>query len=199
MKPLFVFDLDSTITREELLPRIARNAGLEEEMARLTERAMAGSEPFSLDFPKRVALLRQIPLSQARRSVKSAPLHERIADFIRRHGQRCMIVTGNLDAWIEPLIAELGMQERCLCSRARVCGDALLGVDEVLDKESVCRSLPRPFLAVGDGSNDAGMLRAAELGVAFGGARAPSRELIAAADAVVCDEDALIDLLEKYL
>lgn len=199
MKPLFVFDLDSTITRDELLPMIARKSGLGGEMARLTEQAMAGSEPFALNFPKRAALLRQVPLSAAREIVKNAPLHEKIAAFIRAHAQRCMIVTGNLDVWIAPLMEKLGMQGRCLCSRARVQGDVLLGVESVLDKESVCRGLPRPFLAVGDGSNDIGMLRAADFGVAFGGARTPSQELLDAADAAVCDEDALIALLESYL
>lgn len=199
MKPLFVFDLDSTITRDELLPMIARKSGLGGEMARLTEQAMAGSEPFALNFPKRAALLRQVPLSTAREIVKNAPLHEKIAAFIRAHAQRCMIVTGNLDVWIAPLMEKLGMQGRCLCSRARVQGDALLGVESALDKESACRGLPRPFLAVGDGSNDIGMLRAADFGVAFGGARTPSQELLDAADAAVCDEDALIALLESYL
>lgn len=199
MRPLFVFDLDSTITRDELLPLIARKSGLGGEMARLTEQAMAGSEPFALNFPKRAALLRQVPLSEAREIVKNAPLHEKIAAFIRSHAQRCMIVTGNLDVWIAPLMEKLGMQGRCLCSQARVQGDALLGVETVLDKKSACRSLPRPFLAVGDGSNDIGMLRAADFGVAFGGARTPSQELLDAADVAICDEYALIALLERYL
>ena len=36
-KPLFVFDLDSTITKCELLPLIAESVGLGSEMAEFTE------------------------------------------------------------------------------------------------------------------------------------------------------------------
>ena len=199
MKPLFVFDLDSTITKCELLPLIAQSVGLKSEMAALTEAAMQGNTPFAQDFRSRVRLLREVPLSIARSIVSRAPLHEEIAGFIRENPQRCIILTGNLDVWIMPIIERLGMKGHCLCSKARVCGDSLLGIDAVLDKGLACEKLPHPFVAVGDGSNDVGMLREAEIGIAFGGARKPPAELIAAADMLVQDENELIEILKKLL
>lgn len=199
MKPLFVFDLDSTITKCELLPLIARSVGLEKEMEKYTEAAMQGGVPFEQDFRRRVRLLQMIPLSRARSIVSRAPLHEKIAGFIRENPQRCIILTGNLDAWIMPIIDQLGMRGRCLCSRARTFGDHLLGAESVLDKGRASRKLPQPFVAIGDGSNDIGMLRSAKIGIAFGGARKPPAELIAAADMLVQDENELIEILRKLL
>ena len=199
MKPLFVFDLDSTITKCELLPLIAQSVGLEREMSALTEAAMRGDVLFEQDFLNRVKLMQGISLSKARSIVSKAPLHAEIAGFIRKNPQRCIILTGNLDVWIMPIIEKLGMKGRCLCSRAHVCGDRLLGVEAVLDKGRASKELPHPFVAIGDGSNDAGMLREAEVGIAFGGARKPPAELIAAADMLVQDEHELIDILKKLL
>ena len=45
-KPLFVFDLDSTITKCELLPLIAESVGLSDVMVNMTETAMRSSIPF---------------------------------------------------------------------------------------------------------------------------------------------------------
>ncbi len=196
MKPLFVFDLDSTITKCELLPLIAQSVGLSSEMAYLTEATMQGKLPFAQSFAQRVELLREVPLPQARAIVAQAPLHREIAAFLREHASRCMILTGNLDVWIEPLIQALGMAGRCICSKALVQEGRLLGVEQPLDKAAACLSLPRPFVAIGDGSNDAGMLQAADMGIAFGGARRPCAELIRAADLLIESEAELIALLK---
>lgn len=199
MKPLFVFDLDSTITRCELLPRIARSIGAEDEMARLTEQAMAGAAAFEDSFSMRVERLKAVPVSQARQIAAAAPLHAEIVRFIMENPSRCRILTGNLDVWIEDLIARLGMQGRCLCSRARVDQDRLLGIDRILDKDQAAARLPHPFVAIGDGDNDLGLLQQADIGVAFGGARAISDRLRRAADRVFNDESALIRYLKTLV
>lgn len=199
MKPLFVFDLDSTITKCELLPLIAQGAGLGNEMAALTEAAMQGEVPFEQGFKKRVDLLKSVPLSAARSIAARIPLNNEIAGFIRKNPQRCIILTGNLDAWIMPIIDKLGMKGRCLCSKAQVCEDRLLGIASVLDKGTASKKLAHPFVAIGDGSNDEGMIRTADIGIAFGGARKPPARLIAAADMLVQDENELITILKKLL
>ena len=198
-KSLFVFDLDSTITKCELLPLIAESVGLGDEMAELTEAAMQGNVPFEQDFRNRVRLLEKVSISEARSIVSRAPLHEEIAGFIRENPQHCIILTGNLDGWIMPIIEKLGMKGRCLCSKAQVCDDHLVGVISVLDKGKASEKLPHPFVAIGDGSNDVGMLHSAEIGIAFGGARKPPDELIAEADMLVQDENELIGILKKLL
>ena len=199
MKPLFVFDLDSTITKCELLPLIAQSTGLGNEMAALTEAAMQGEVPFEQDFKKRVDLLKSVPLSAVRSIAARIPLNNEIAGFIRKNPQRCIILTGNLDVWIMPIIDKLGMKGRCLCSKARVYEDHLMGIASVLNKGDACQKLPHPFVAIGDGNNDLGMIQAADIGIAFGGARKPPAGLIAAADMFVQDENELIGILKKLL
>lgn len=196
--PLFVFDLDSTITRCELLPVLAREVGLEDELRQRTERAMSDGTDFGADFRTRVGLLRDIPISRARAIAAEVPVFEKIAAFIAPRREKCLIVSGNVDVWIEGLLERLNMQGRCVCSRADVQGDRLLGIRSVPAKGEVVRALPKPFAAVGDGANDVEMLRAADYGIAFGGARTVPDALIAAADFVTDDESELCTLLEVF-
>ena len=198
-QPLFAFDLDSTVTRCELLPLLAREVGLEKEMAALTEACMQSGADFAPGFAARVELLRAIPLDRARRIAAAVPLNGKIAAFLRANAPRCRILTGNLDVWIEDLIASLGMTGRCLCSRASFRENRLLCVETALDKGRAALELPRPFVAIGDGSNDIPLLRAADLAIAFAGSRTPSEEVRRAADVVLSDEGALCDLLEQLI
>lgn len=198
-QPLFAFDLDSTVTRCELLPLLAREVGLEKEMAALTEACMQSGADFAPGFAARVELLRAIPLDRARRIAAAVPLNGKIAAFLRTNAPRCRILTGNLDVWIEELIASLGMTGRCLCSRASFRENRLLCVETALDKGRAALELPRPFVAIGDGSNDIPLLRAADLAIAFAGSRTPSEEVRRAADVVLSDEGALCDLLEQLI
>ena len=200
-KPLFVFDLDSTITKCELLPLIAEDAGLGRKMARLTECAMQGegNVPFEQDFCNRVELLKGVSVSRASSVAARMPMNDKIVEFIRENLQRCMILTGNLDVWIAPVIEKLGMTGRCLCSKASVEKDRLIGIVSVLNKASVCQRLPHPFVAIGDGSNDIGMLKAAEIGIAFGGVHKPPQKLVEAADMVIWEGKELVEVLKKLL
>lgn len=94
---IFLFDLDSTVTRQEILPTISKKLGLYERMSSLTESTMRGEIPFKQSFLQRVDLLKGIPVSEVRRMTGEIELNEQLADFIRRNRDRCHIVTGNLD------------------------------------------------------------------------------------------------------
>ena len=198
-QPLFVFDLDSTVTQCELLPLLAEAVGVGTEAAALTERAMAGDVPFGEDFPRRAALLRDLSLSRAREIAAAAPVNPGIERFLKENAPRCLIMTGNLDVWIEALIHRLGMDGRCLCSHGIEADDRLTGVAFVLDKAEAARRLSRPFVAIGDGSNDVGLLRSADLAVGFSGVREIAPEVREAADLVIDDERELCGVLRRLL
>ena len=62
MKTAYCFDLDGTLTRQELLPLIASSIGLEDEISVLTEATINGVLSFDKSFKLRVRLLRDAKL-----------------------------------------------------------------------------------------------------------------------------------------
>ena len=80
---IFLFDLDATITRKEILPELAGKLRKEAEMKELTERTMQGEIPFERSFLERVNILKEVPVSVAREMIREIPVHEELAQFIR--------------------------------------------------------------------------------------------------------------------
>ncbi len=109
------------------------------------------------------------------------------------------MVTGNLDVWIEGLLPKLGLEGRCFCSRTTVENDRIVRVDEVMDKGSVIKSMPRPFVAVGDGDNDAEMIGAADVGIGFGGVRDIAESVLKNATHAAYSEEVLCQFLRQLL
>lgn len=88
---VFLFDLDSTITRQEILPTIAKEVGVYEQMSALTESSMRGEIPFKQSFLQRVELLKKIPVSQVQDIVTHIALNEKLVEFIKTYKNRCYI------------------------------------------------------------------------------------------------------------
>jgi HAD superfamily phosphoserine phosphatase-like hydrolase len=196
---VFLFDLDSTLTKKEILPLIARECGIYEEMNRITESTMRGELPFKQSFLKRVDLLKSTPVSKVRELISRIDLNTKIIDFIQNNKERCFIVTGNLDVWIEQLLLNIGMEKNIFCSKAVVKNDLIQNVFSVIDKNAVISQMVSPFVAVGDGNNDAEMIEAAEVGIGFGGVHDIAPSVLACASHAVYDENKLVDLLNKLL
>ena len=197
---VFLFDLDATITKAEILPEIAVKIDKEQQMRELTEKTMAGEIPFDHSFLERVKLLSEIPVSTVRSIIAGVPLNEKLVEFIRQNRERCYVVTGNLDIWIEELMSRLGMDGHYFCSRATVKDDKIVSVDHVVDKgEVVAEFKDRPFVAVGDGNNDAQMIAAAEIGIGFGGVRDIAPAVLKCATHATYSEDRLCQFLRQLL
>ena len=196
METAFCLDLDGTITLEEILPRLAYEVDLYDEIRVLTEATLKGVITFQRSFKLRCRLLSSIPISRVREIVGSVALDADIESFIRENKRRCFVVTGNLDVWVEPLIRRLGCES--YTSRAQVDGDRLIAVASVLDKADAVHAVRKHFdrvIAAGDGMNDASMFEAADIGVAFGGLHEPVPALIDVSRFVVTDGRALCRLL----
>ena len=193
----FCFDLDGTVTTTEVLPCIASELDVTEEMAILTRATMDGHIPFDSSFRLRCLLLGQIALEKVRHLVSNVPLDDDISNFIRSRASDCYIVTGNLDIWIEPLINKLGCS---VFSSKGVFRDGLLRVECILDKSDAVAQLKacgyRRVIAIGDGANDAGMLKAATMGIAYGGVHSPAPLAVQAADAIIYESSKLCNLLK---
>lgn len=194
-RPLFAFDLDGTVTKEELLPRIAALAGKERETAELTRQTLAGDIPFADSLRLRVAMLADIPVEAVRACVASVPLDPAISAFISARRDDCVIVTGNLDLWVAPLIERLGCRffaSRGVVRRGRV------RVLSILDKAEAAKRLRREgrfLVAVGESVSDEPLFRRAHCGIAYGGVHEPVPGLLALAGHVVRDGGQLCSLL----
>lgn len=173
---IFLFDMDSTITKEEVLPTIAKKINRNAEMRNLTEATMRGEIPFRTSFLRRVEILRDIPVSEVNDIVSEIPLNSNIVEFIKENRERCYVVTGNLDIWISGLMKKIGIENHCYCSKAEVVNNRISKVISVADKELIVKQFVQPMVAVGDGDNDSGMARLSDVAIGFGGVRkiAPS-------------------------
>jgi HAD superfamily phosphoserine phosphatase-like hydrolase len=192
----FLFDLDGTITRQEILPEIARAIGLEAEIDELTRRTMAGEFPFESSLRRRVDILSRVPVSQVREIVAGVEVDPHVEAFLAANRERCTIVTGNLDVWIEDLVARLGVD--CRSSIARVENDRIVALEDVLDKVDVVDDFDGVLCSIGDGYNDLGLMAAADLGIAYGGVHAPAPGLLEVATHAVYDPARLCELLSAW-
>lgn len=196
---IFLFDLDSTLTKQEILPTISKELGIYDKICQLTESTMRGEIPFKKSFLQRVELLREIPVSRVSQMIAEISLNECLADFVRSNQERCYIVTGNLDVWIDGLMQKIGVADNLFCSKALVKDDFISDIFSIVDKNAVVSQLLLPFVAVGDGNNDAEMIEAAEVGIGYGGVREIAPSVLACASHAIYDEKKLVEFLHRLL
>lgn len=197
-KRAFCFDLDGTVTSQEILPMLAKEVNLYEEIDTLTKVTMKGIIPFKNSFRLRVKLLSDIPIDKVQKIISKVQLQQRIQQFINENRSNCFIVTGNIDVWIK----ELKMELNCpfYTSEADIDGNKLLGLKKILDKSDAVYELKKEFdeiVAIGDGMNDASMFEAADISIAYGAIHDPVETLIKIANYVTYGEDGLLTILNS--
>lgn len=196
---IFVFDLDSTITKKEILPEISVLIGMEKEIREVTESTMRGEIPFEESFLKRVKILSGISVKEVNKLVSNIPLNEEIVNFIKENRERCYIVTGNLDIWISGLMNKIGIMDHCFCSIAEDDNDTVGKVLKIANKLDTVMSFDRPIVVVGDGDNDSEMANQADIGIGFGGVRPIAPSLLNVIDYAFYDEKKCADFLRGLL
>ena len=192
----FVFDLDGTITTVETLPLLAAELGLSDEMKLLTDLTLSGQIPFDKSFKLRYLVLRNVPLKRIQDIMASVALDGQIVDFIAAHKKSCAVVTGNLDCWIEPIVAKLGCES--FSSTSELDGSSPV-LTKILDKGAAVRELKRTcdrVIAVGESFNDVPMFEESHVSIAYGGVHKPVATAISISDYVVFDGGALCRLLK---
>lgn len=193
-KKLLVADMDSTMIGVECIDELADFAGIKDEVAAITERAMQGELDFANALAERVALLANLEetaIEQCRRErVRPNPGARTLVATMRARGASTLLVTGGFTAFAEAVARDIGF-EHLLANRLAVVGGRLTGVTQgpIIDSAAKRAALEaerdrlglgvEETLAIGDGANDIAMIRAAGLGVGY----RPKPRLAAAADA----------------
>ena len=193
----FAFDLDGTVTKVETLPLLAKELDLAEEMKLLTDFTLNGEIPFEKSFRMRYLILRNIPLKRIQEIMAGVELDEEIAAFIRENKKNCAVVTGNLDCWIEPIVAKLGCEN--FSSVSEFDGKNFPVLKKILDKGAAIRELKKScdkVIAVGESFNDVPMFEEANISIAYGGVHKPVSTAISVSDYVIFDGGALCRLLK---
>lgn len=175
------FDMDSTLIEHEVIDELAKAAGVGEQVAEITERAMQGELDFIQSFEARVALLKGLDASVLEgiaQSLKLTEGAEHLMRTLKALGYKTAILSGGFTYFGEHLQRKLGIDYVFANSlevedgkvTGRVTGRVVDGarkaelLREIAAKEGV--NLEQ-VIAVGDGANDLPMLSIAGLGIAF--------------------------------
>jgi phosphoserine phosphatase len=193
---IFFFDLDGTVTREEVLPRIATAFGVGHQIAQLTKRTIQGDIPFEASLRERVKILGALPVDAVSAVVADVELEPAIIDFIGRNSARCRIITGNLDAWLAKLAPRIPAQ--ILSSRVSIVDNRVDAFLEIMDKSAAIEKFSGARIcAIGEGHNDLGMFERADVSVAYGGVHQPASSLFDVATHVAYDPVTLCQFLSQ--
>jgi len=200
MNTAICLDLDGTVTRQEVLPRIAKHLEIHEEIETLTNATIKGFIPFESSFKLRVRLLKEFSAESVRESPRSIPLYENICELMKKHPDNFFIVTGNLDVWVNELIKKIGVQ--AFTSTAKIKADEVIGIEKILNKADAVNEIRKKFqrvVAVGEGMNDIPMFEAADIAIAYGATHPPVRTALELCDLVINNENTLCRLLKTLL
>jgi len=178
---LVCFDMDSTLIEQEVIDELAKEAGVGDKVAEITERAMQGELDFQQSFRARVALLKGLDatvLPQIAERLTVTEGAERLISTLKSLGYKTAILSGGFQYFAEYLQEKLGIDEVHAnildVENGVVTGEVKGHIVDGARKAYLLTELagkmgisPEQAIAVGDGANDLPMLSIAGLGVAF--------------------------------
>lgn len=180
-KRLVVLDMDSTLISIEFIDELARAHGVLEQVAAVTEQAMAGEMDYDESLRRRLALLEGLDVSVLKRIASELPLTEgaeRLMRALKRLGYRTAVISGGFSVAADSLKAQLGI-DYAYSNTPEIKAGKLTGrvvgpivnahrkaelLDTIAQSEGI---LLDQVIAVGDGANDLLMLEKAGLGIAY--------------------------------
>ncbi len=204
-KRLLVADMDSTMITVECIDELADYAGIKEQVAEVTERAMRGELDFAAALDARVALLEGLDESVIEQClaerVKLMAGARALVRTMKARGGHAILVSGGFTRFAEPVAAEIGF-DRAIANYLEIAHGKLTGtvrkpiVGSDTKEKTLLAALDElgigaaESMAVGDGANDLAMIRRAGLGVAY-----RAKPIVAGAAAARIDHGDLTALL----
>ncbi len=178
---LAVFDFDSTLMDGETIDFFARELGLEEQVATITEKAMQGELDFFESLITRVKLLKGLENDKVIKIGRELPLMPGALETVtklKEDGYKVICFSGGFRVGTEPAKEKLGLDADFSNILHHKDGllTGLVGGEMMFDysKGEMIQRIQRLLnvsrtntLVVGDGANDRSMFKFADTRVAF--------------------------------
>ncbi len=180
-KRLVVMDVDSTLIQGEVIDELAKIAGVGEQVADITHRAMSGELNFEQSLRQRVALLKGLPwqvIDEVYDRIPLTPGANKFLGTLKHLGYKTGIISGGFSIFTLRLQQELGL-DYAYANNLEVVDGRLTGglLGPIVDGQEKARlveeiasleNIPlEQTVAIGDGANDLLMLEKVGLGIAF--------------------------------
>ncbi len=202
---LAVFDFDSTLMDGETIEFLAKPLGLEERVASITERAMAGELDFFESLTTRVLLLKGLPKLEVDKICQNLPIMNGAKEAIsglKKEGYKVICFSGGFRNATTPACRALGidadfsniLHDYNGTLTGRVGGDMMFDFskgDMLQRLQQLLGVTKENTLVVGDGANDLSMFKYASIRVAF-----CAKEILKAKSTHIVDKKDLKEILK---
>lgn len=180
-KGLLVMDVDSTLVQEEVIDLLGEEAGVGQQVADITERAMRGELDFRQALEERVATLEGLPESIFDKVYARIHFNKNAKELVAElhaRGYKVGLVSGGFHETVDRLAAEAGI-DYVKANHLEVVDGVLTGktYGDIVTKEIKVQKLRdwaaenelvlSQTIAMGDGANDLPMIHEAGIGIAF--------------------------------
>ena len=180
-KRLIVFDMDSTLIKNEVIVEMAKVYGVGNQVHDITEKAMNGEIDFDESLTQRVKLLKGMSENKLEEILQSIELTDGVRDFVKtvkKLGYKIAIISGGFNYFANYFKDTLGL-DYAFANDLEIENGILTGnikgqivnadkkailLEMIAQQESI--NLEQ-VVAIGDGANDLKMLAKAGLGIAF--------------------------------
>ena len=206
MIKLIAFDLDNVLIDGEAIDEIGKIAGIQNEIAEITQKAMEGELDFETALKERVALLKGISVDDIKKVVYEVPLMEGAKEAVselKKRGYKIATISGSFEVIANRMKDELDLDyafsntlhEEDGILTGEVSGPLVSGskadvLNDILKMEKITAD---ECAAVGDGANDISMIEMVKLGIAFN-----AKPILADIADVVIEKKDLRELLSLF-
>jgi phosphoserine phosphatase len=179
---LFVFDMDSTLIREEVIDELARRNGKYEEVANVTKQAMEGGLSFNEALQLRVRHLKGLPTQVFSDLYNNLNLNWGVAELLNDLKAESQAKIAVLSGGFTPILELFSKDHKIdyfeanhlVVENSILTGEIHSGIvnkerkkEALLELKDKYNILSEQIVAVGDGANDSEMLLTAKFGIGF--------------------------------